>query len=73
VLAVILIPRWWVAVAGAAYVVLMALSRTYLGAHWITDTVGGALLGAAVACAAYAIFAGRLHSERMGRPTTVGS
>lgn len=73
VLAVILIPRWWVAVAGALYVVLMALSRTYLGAHWVTDTVGGALLGASVAAAAWAILAPRLHSERTGPPATVGS
>lgn len=73
VLLVVIVPRWWVAVAGAVYVVLMALSRTYLGAHWVTDTVGGAILGAAVAVAAWAILAPRLHSERTGPPATVGS
>ena len=35
------IPTWLV-VAG---VVAMALSRIYLGEHWLSDTVGGALLG----------------------------
>ena len=67
VLLAVLLMRWWVAVAGAVYVVLMALSRTYLGAHWITDTIGGALLGAAVALGAWAVFAPRLARERERR------
>ena len=63
VLAVILW-RWWVVVAGAAYVLLMALSRTYLGAHWVSDTVGGLLIGAAVAIIVWTPFAQRMLSER---------
>lgn len=31
----------------AAFVVLEALSRIYVGVHWPTDTIGGAVLGAA--------------------------
>ncbi len=54
----------WVAATGAVYVVLMALSRTYLGAHWITDTVGGALLGVAVGLLAWTLAAPRLTAER---------
>lgn len=45
----LILQRTWVWVAGVVYVVLMALSRTYLGAHWVLDTVGGALLGAGLA------------------------
>jgi undecaprenyl-diphosphatase len=56
--------RWWVVAAGAAYVLLMALSRTYLGAHWVSDTVGGLLIGAAVAIIVWAPFAQRVLSER---------
>ena len=51
----LILQRVWVWAAGAVYVVLMALSRTYLGAHWITDTIGGALLGAGVAFGVWAL------------------
>lgn len=44
----LLFPRVWIAVAGALWVVGMALSRTLLSVHWATDTVGGALVGSAV-------------------------
>jgi membrane-associated phospholipid phosphatase len=60
----ILFPRLWVWAAGAAYVALMLLSRTYLGAHWFTDTIGGLVLGAAVALIVWAPFAYRLVQER---------
>lgn len=50
----LLVRRAWVWVTGAGYVVLMALSRTYLGAHWVSDTIGGALIGAAVAMLVWA-------------------
>jgi membrane-associated phospholipid phosphatase len=39
----------WVWVAAAGYIVVMAWSRTYLSAHWLSDTVAGALWGAALA------------------------
>ena len=61
--------RWWVIVAGAVYVVLMALSRTYLGAHWLSDTVGGLLIGAGVAVIVWAPFAVRMQQERDPRVT----
>jgi membrane-associated phospholipid phosphatase len=60
----IILGRRWVWFAGAVYTVLMLLSRTYLGAHWLSDTVGGLLVGAGVAVIVWAPFAARLHAER---------
>lgn len=59
--------RWWVWALGALYTVAMALSRTYLGAHWVTDTVGGILLGAGVAVLVWAVLAARLARARERR------
>lgn len=61
----VIAPRVWVWVLGAVYTVLMAVSRTYLGAHWVTDTIGGALVGAGVALLLWAAFAYPLERERI--------
>ncbi len=58
--------RAWIWAAGAVYTVGMMLSRTYLGAHWISDTIGGLLVGAGVAVIVWAPFADRLARERDG-------
>lgn len=59
----ILFPRVWVWCLGVAWAVLMAVSRTYLGAHWISDTVGGLLLGSAVAVIVWTPLAHKLALE----------
>lgn len=56
--------RTWIWVAGTVYTLLMMLSRTYLGAHWISDTIGGMLVGVGVAVIIWAPFALRLYRER---------
>lgn len=66
-IAVVLFPRLWVGIAGAAWVLLMAFSRTYLHAHWLSDTLGGALLGAGVTLLLAAAFAVPLARERKRR------
>lgn len=65
----VLFPRLWVAIVGAAWVVLMAFSRTYLGAHWPSDTLGGALVGAAAVLLVYAVVADRMRTEIGPRQT----
>ena len=52
---------------------VMALSRTYIGAHWVSDTVGGVILGAAVALLLWAPIAtrparGAREAARRSRP-----
>lgn len=60
----IIASRTWVWVAGVLYTILMLLSRTYLGAHWLTDTIGGILIGAGVAVIVWTPLATRLERER---------
>lgn len=44
--------------AGAALIiVIIALTRLYLGVHWLSDTIGGALLGTTIVLAAAALVA----------------
>lgn len=63
----VIIPYVWMWVLGAVYTVLMAISRTYLGAHWVSDTIGGLLVGAGVALVLWAVFAAPLERERLAR------
>ena len=62
--AVILFPRLWVLLVGIAWVLLMALSRTALHAHWLSDTLGGALVGVGVVLVLAGLFAPLLERER---------
>lgn len=59
----LLLHRAWVWVLGMLYLVAMAFTRTYLGAHWLSDTLGGALLGAGVALLVWCVLLPRLRRE----------
>ncbi|GMQ93335.1 MAG: phosphatidylglycerophosphatase PgpB [Acidimicrobiia bacterium] len=52
---------------GVAYALLMAWSRAYLRVHWLSDVVGGLLLGTAVVVVVASAFAiGRSSASRSG-------
>lgn len=55
----LLFHRRWLALAAVTMIVLMALSRMYLGRHFLADVLGGGLLGVAVLAAGLSIFAAR--------------
>lgn len=64
VILLILFPRAWVFVVGFAWTVLMGFSRTQVHAHWFSDTVGGAILGAGAALIVAAAFTVPVLKER---------
>lgn len=62
VLALILGWRWF-SVLTVVLVIAMALSRTYLNVHWLTDDLGGLLLGAGLALVVWGVLARRISRE----------
>jgi membrane-associated phospholipid phosphatase len=67
VVALVLLPRAWVAVVGGAWVFAMAFSRTQVHAHWFSDTVGGVLVGAGMALMVAGLFTVALLRESAAR------
>ncbi|WP_404437948.1 phosphatase PAP2 family protein [Microbacterium aerolatum] len=70
VLAVMLFPRLWVWLVAGLWMVCMAFSRTVLSAHWLSDTVGGMLIGAGVTLVAGGLLLDWARSPRSDSPRT---
>ena len=60
----------WMTIVAAGYIVLMAWSRTYLSAHWLSDTIAGALWGTAVAAIVFSA-ASVIADRRTQRPVSM--
>lgn len=63
----VVVGRTWIWVSGAILSVAMMYSRTYLGAHWLSDTVAGALLGVGLTLLLWAVVPSKYS---LSRPAT---
>lgn len=68
----ILASRRWVTIAGIVLLIHEIFNRTYLGAHWLSDTLAGLTLGATVALLLWAAFSPRVLRQRKTRRSTAG-
>jgi undecaprenyl-diphosphatase len=59
--------RWYWYAAAAGWATMMAASRVYLRAHWFSDVVAGAAVGAAVVIT-FALLIGRWRDPREDQP-----
>jgi membrane-associated phospholipid phosphatase len=62
--------RWRWEVNAVIFTSIMALSRVYLRAHWLSDTVAGALLGAGLALGWPALLMALRHRWNAAAPTS---
>jgi undecaprenyl-diphosphatase len=61
--------RAWLAGSGVVGVLVVAVTRLYLGVHWLTDAVGGAVLGGVFVTMGAAVFSA-LHARSRPEGTT---
>ena len=64
---IVIIRRTWIGVLGVSWIALTVWGRIYLGAHWLTDTVGGLLIALAVVTGFAAIIAATTASVGSAR------
>ena len=62
--------RWWMLAVGVLLVVLVGLTRIWLGVHFLSDVVGGWALGAAWALLTALVFGAFADGRSSLRPTT---
>jgi undecaprenyl-diphosphatase len=60
--------RWLWGIGGVLFSYLMALSRTYLHAHWLSDVLAGVLLGTTIAMVCALVVEAFRHEEEGDPP-----
>jgi len=61
----VVLGKLWMWISGSILGVAMMYSRTYLGAHWLSDTVAGALLGVGVVLLLWALVKDKCRVEHI--------
>lgn len=69
----LLLGRLWMWISAAVLSVAMLWSRTYLGAHWLSDTIAGALLATAIVLICWALIGGRTGAPITGAQNTTST
>lgn len=67
VVTAVVLGKMWMWISGAILSLAMMYSRTYLGAHWVSDTVAGALLGAGLTLLLWALVKGKCLPRNASR------
>lgn len=67
----LLINRRWAWITALILIVVTVLNRTYLSAHWLSDTLAGISLGAAVALLLWPLFAKAIARQPKPRKAAI--
>lgn len=64
----VVLGKVWMWISGAILSAAMMYSRTYLGAHWVSDTIAGALLGVGVTLMLWVAFKDKYFKGNISSP-----
>ena len=73
VIAMLLFPRIWVLLLGVLWTIAMAFSRTLLSVHWLSDTIGGMLVGVGTVLIVGAIMLTWVRASNEALPSAPGA